>query len=95
MADRIIILVPVQAFTQVFFIKMVVITQPADERFLQIILFFNAEIQLRAVTGRQHHTALHHWLSQQALQRLIERVRRKRYAFSQRDRGCFVINAKS
>lgn len=95
MADRIVILVPVEAVAQIVFIKMVVITQPADEYFLQIILLLNAEIELRAVTGRQHHTSLHHWLSQQALQRLIERVRRKRYAFSQRYRSCFVINAKS
>lgn len=94
MADGVIILMPVKAFSQVFFVEAVVVAQPADQRFLQVILLFDAEIEFRAVAGRQHHP-LHHRLSQQALQRLIERFRRKRDAFSQGDRSCFVIDAKS
>ena len=95
MADGVIILMPVKAFSQVFFVEAVVVAQPADQRFLQVILLFDAEIEFRAVAGRQHHPTLHHRLSQQALQRLIERFRRKRDAFSQGDRSCFVIDAKS
>ncbi len=95
MADGVIILVPVEALTQVFFVEAVIVAQPADQRFLQIVLLFDAEIEFRAVAGRQHYPTLHHRLSQQALQRLIERFRRKRHAFSQVDRRCFVIDAKS
>ena len=94
MADGVIILMPVKAFSQVFFVEAVVVAQPADQRFLQVILLFYAEIQLCAVTRRQHYPALHHWLRKQAVQRLIERIRRKRYAFSQRYRCRFMVNTK-
>ncbi len=55
MADGVIILMPVKAFSQVFFVEAVVVAQPADQRFLQVILLFDAEIEFRAVAGRQHH----------------------------------------
>jgi hypothetical protein len=46
MADGVIILMPVKAFTQVFFVEIVVVAQPADQRFLQVVLLFDAEIEL-------------------------------------------------
>ena len=95
MADGVVVLVPIKALAQFFFIQAVVIAQPADNRFMLIFLLLYAEVELSAVTGRQYHASLHHWLSQQALQRLVERIWRKRYTFSQRYRGCFVVNAKS
>lgn len=94
MTDGVVVLVPVQAITQVFFIEVMVFAQPANQRFSQVILLFHAEVNLCAVTRRQHYPALHHWQRLQAVQRLIERIRRKRYAFSQRYRCRFMVNTK-
>lgn len=94
MTDRIVILMPVEAITQIVFVEIMVITQPANERLLQVIPFFNAEIKFCAVTRRQHHTALHHRLRKQAVKRLIELIRRKRYTFSQRYRCRFMVDTE-
>lgn len=51
MADGVIILVPVEALTQALFVKAVVVAQPTDQRFLQVILLFDAEIEFQAVAG--------------------------------------------
>lgn len=95
MADGVVIVMPVEAVAHFFFIKMMIIAQPAHEFVVQVVLLLNAQVKLGAVARREHHTALHHRLRQQAFQRLVERIRRKRHAFSQRNRSRLVVDAES
>ncbi|MND90097.1 hypothetical protein D3C80_821730 [compost metagenome] len=66
MADGVVAVVPVQAFAHFFRAQMVVFTQPGNQLFMNMFLLFHAKIKFSAVTGRQHDTALHQRLLEQA-----------------------------
>lgn len=94
MADRLVILMPIETVAHLLWRQLMVATQPVDDLLTQIGPLLHAQIQLGAVTGRQHYPGLHRRLSQQAFNGPIQRIGRKRYPFPQGDRRRFMIDSK-
>lgn len=70
-----------------------VFTQPAHQLLVNMLLLLHAEVQLGAVAGGQHDSALHQRLLEQTIERLVNAFWRKGDFFPQSNRSGFMINA--